>query len=285
MKFLRIKFSEDNKKAFRSIHPGFEIEFNPNLSSSEIEPIGLAGLNGSGKSNLLELISEIFYYLDSLLLNYPSSIIKEKKPYSFEFDYAMPIKYYNPFSSKDSFNYQSEDKYFIVRVTKVSDKDPQYFLSSIKNYLIEKSDKKISIQSELYGKEILPPNEAIKYLLPKNIIAYTSGLNELLSNAYYRMQFHYFNDYKEQLKQASKFQIERSRLFFSDNDSNALVFISNYLLGNSKVLNIINSIVKISGIHSFRITIRFHGHRNRKIKFNQDLTKRIELLKRCSTML
>ena len=73
MKLLRIKIPKDLKQPFRSLHPGFTIQFNPNLKSKDIEPIGLAGLNGSGKSNLLELISEIFYYLDSQHLEFPRS--------------------------------------------------------------------------------------------------------------------------------------------------------------------------------------------------------------------
>jgi len=286
MKLLRLKYSEENKEPFRSIQPGFEIEFNPRLDIQGIEPIGLAGLNGSGKSNLLELISEIFYYLDSLQLDFPSSKIKETKQYSFEIDYAVHSSNFHGFNNKNkAMVFSSNAPYFIVRIIKQSKNQPSYMFTSVISYYSPKLQRQNNnnSQSTIDWQNMSLSNPNITYLLPKFIVAYTSGQNELLSNAYYRMQFHYFNDYSIQLKQASKFQMERSRLFFSDNNSNASVFISNYILGNPEALDIIKTVVKIDRLHSFRITIRFCDYKNDEIIFNQDLERRIELLRRCST--
>jgi len=105
----------------------------------------------------------------------------------------------------------------------------------------------------------------------------------LLSNAYYKIQFHYFNEYRDSIKSSNKFYIDSSRLFFSDNLSNASVFVSNYLLGDQGRLAVLNDIVKIEKLHSFRITIRFASHKGKEIQLNHDLETRIDKLKRCAT--
>jgi len=181
--------------------------------------------------------------------------------------------------------FSSNAPYFIVRIIKQSKNQPSYMFTSVISYYSPKLQRQNNnnSQSTIDWQNMSLSNPNITYLLPKFIVAYTSGQNELLSNAYYRMQFHYFNDYSIQLKQASKFQMERSRLFFSDNNSNASVFISNYILGNPEALDIIKTVVKIDRLHSFRITIRFCDYKNDEIIFNQDLERRIELLRRCST--
>lgn len=285
MKLLRIKLSERLKEPFRSLHPGFEISFTPDLTRREIEPVGLAGLNGSGKSNLLELISEIFYYLDSLQLNFPTSTVKEDKSFGFEIDYALPLIGSTLQHVRPNESFLHDDNYFIVRIVKDIDVMPTYRTISVKGYQ-EERDK-------LAREEHLPTasvrwnevQENVKYLLPNKILAYTSGQNELLSNAFYKMQFHYFNDYTKQLKQATKFHVDNSRLFFSDNQSNASIFIANYLLGDSEALDVLNQIIKIERLYSFRITIRYANFRGKEVIFNRDLEMRIKRLKNCATTL
>lgn len=294
MKLLRIKIPDDLKQPFRSLHPGFTIQFNPNLNSKDIEPIGLAGLNGSGKSNLLELASEIFYYLDSQHLEFPTPSVKDEKVYGFEIDYALPFTFDNPFITFDSPGYTFDDKYFVVRIIKPIDGYTTYAITSANHYLKELDRTKLedskkfkadwkSIEFRDKNKQI---NKNISQLLPRKVFAYTSGNNELLSNSYYKMQFHYFNDYKRKLKTGSKFYFDSSRLFFSDLNSNASVFIANYLLGEKKAIEYINDVVKVKDLHSFRITIRYadrSGSRMKEIKFNQDLDRRVKLLKNCAT--
>lgn len=55
---------------FRGLPAGYEIVFrqlSERLSDERVnvEPLCLVGLNGSGKSNVLEVLAEIFYYLES----------------------------------------------------------------------------------------------------------------------------------------------------------------------------------------------------------------------------
>ena len=63
MKIIRLKFTSD----FKGLKKDFEIIFdekNDNIKS--FEPICFVGLNGSGKSNILEALADIFYYLENV---------------------------------------------------------------------------------------------------------------------------------------------------------------------------------------------------------------------------
>ena len=50
---------------FRGLKADYKIEFNNHTNTDRIEPICFVGLNGSGKSNVLEAISEAFFYLEA----------------------------------------------------------------------------------------------------------------------------------------------------------------------------------------------------------------------------
>lgn len=293
MKILRVKLPENLKEPFRSLHPGFEISFYPSLNNKNIEPIGLAGLNGSGKSNLLELISEVFYYLDSLNLEFPTNAVKDDKEFGFEIDYALPFNFDNPFITfDDASGYKFDEPYFIVRSQKAINGQASYQITSINHYEAQrkyeeaKKRKDKSIEPfQAVWKSIDLGSENISHLLPKKIFAYTSGQNEQLSNCYFKMQFHYFNDYKNKIKAGSKFYFDSSRLFFCDNSAGASIFISNYLLANENSLKELNDVIKMEELHSFRITIRYSDLKGNEIKFSQDLEKKIQALKSCATTL
>ncbi len=291
MKLLRIKLPDDLEEPFRSLQPGFEINFYPNLKSEVIEPIGLAGLNGSGKSNLLELISEIFYYLDSLNLDFPSQSVKEEKKFGFEIDYALPVSPSSPPVQDNDLEYSLNDRYVVIRVIKTVDGELMYMVTILPDYNKERLSRG---NRELQGDEddeyianwvhVVKEHENIRHYLPDKILAYTSGHNEQLSNCYYKMRFHYFNDYCNRISDGqTAFYIDSSRLFFCDNNTHASIFIANNLLADKEALKKLNTVVGITELHSFRITIRFTDISGEPIKFNQDLQKKIRLLKNCAT--
>ncbi len=58
-----------------------------------IEPICLVGLNGSGKSNLIEALSEIFCFMDLLCLEYVSATqVKKVIPPPFVVEYLLLVQ-------------------------------------------------------------------------------------------------------------------------------------------------------------------------------------------------
>jgi len=77
MRLIRLKINQPN--GFRSLKKGFEIYFLRDFhfnDATEFNPYILAGTNGSGKSNVLEALAEIFFHLDCIYVS--------KKPNHFE---------------------------------------------------------------------------------------------------------------------------------------------------------------------------------------------------------
>lgn len=89
MKLIKLKILEE----FRSLRPsGFEINFHAaelNDELTKFHPFCLAGLNGSGKSNVLEALSNIFYHLECCTNNYPDYGFSknESSPNSYDLEY------------------------------------------------------------------------------------------------------------------------------------------------------------------------------------------------------
>lgn len=74
MKLIKLKIGE----RFRSLPSNFEIKFQPEfdgLDVLEFRPYCLVGLNGCGKSNVLEALAHIFYHLELCVsVNLPTQI-------------------------------------------------------------------------------------------------------------------------------------------------------------------------------------------------------------------
>ncbi|MDP2851568.1 MAG: restriction system-associated AAA family ATPase [Sulfuricurvum sp.] len=261
MKLLSIKLLGDT--SFRSLAQGFEIKFSSKLSE-HIQPKCIIGLNGSGKSNLLELLSEIFFYIEEYLMQVEKNTLLEKKDFDFELEYLLPL-------SKVSFllqlGFEKIDKYIQVKIRKENSGYPVF---SIKRY---ESNKPYIVQTE-----------RLASFLPSKIIGYSSGMNELISNPYLKMNFQYFKDYEESLKNNFTYHFDTSRLFFMSYESNNLIVVANFLLAESKKLKIFHQELKIDSLNSFRIKIRFQDYDNKVILVPDDIGKDIEKLKSCATI-
>lgn len=101
MKLLRLKIGNLPKgQYFRSLHAGFEIEFRKldleNLQNLYVfDPFCLVGLNGSGKSNVLEALTAIFFHLECCAARYKPASFWEFfhpevcNPDAFELEYLI----------------------------------------------------------------------------------------------------------------------------------------------------------------------------------------------------
>jgi len=262
MKLLRLKLHD----LYRSLD--FDQQKFPKLElvNNEIDPICLVGLNGSGKSNLLELVADIFYRVESDLLNYqvassqkpyiPYSNNKTKKEIYFEIDYRI----------------KSEDKFFFVRITRLP-KTKQPSVSLFKNEKFDELEEELSY------------NIDCRNYLPK-IIAYTSGLNDLLSMPFIELQDYYAREVTHQVKALDNYDAEilEPNLLLMDFDSNAAIIVSNYLLNEPSKLEIFDKFARIKGLSSFKIVIQLDKvHGNKKVLLPNELKKIIADLKSCAT--
>lgn len=268
MKLIRLKLLSE----FRGLAKGFEIEFTNNkINPKSIEPICLIGLNGSGKSNVLEVISEIFYYLETFSKAKKSEIKNYKKNFGFEIEYYLSNNIFNKNKSSDQ---RAAKSYQIkIFVKKLLDEAP----------IVYAYDEEFEYVNQ--------DPENFKSYLPEQIIAYSSGMNELISNPYIKIDFDYFEDFKELFKGKNIQHIEENRMFFMDYDANKLITICNFLfdkpLENNSDLGVVNTKIfetelKIKSLHSFSIEINLNQKYTISLPFF--LSSALDNLKKCASL-
>jgi len=284
MQLIRLKLLSE----FRSLSPDFEIKFSQEPVPAELDqlisPICLVGKNGTGKSNTLELLCEIFFYLDSLLLNYPSESLLAKKQFGFELEYKFNVvegETYETWIDK-KFQWSNTERHVKV-VKSPNEEGPVY-------YLVDSNEQPSAVQRT---KDTLREvKEKVKKLLPNKVIGYSSGLNELISNPFLKMQFHYFHEYQKRLEEYVLDGFEDGSLFFMNYESNAAVVVANFLMQHEKKLAVLDDTLEISGLESFRIVIEQGNFfdvdsdaraNEEKVDILTYFTKEIQFLKQIST--
>lgn len=248
-------------KDFRSLTANKEYKFNVTEKEARLSTKCFAGLNGSGKSNMLELLSEVFYYLDYCQLAHGDKKQKEGKGFGFEIEYLLPMSELNREVLYGEPVRQS--KWMHARINKPIDEKPRF---SLKPKGTENS-------------EYRRVDDFTHLMLPTNIIAYTSGQNELVSNPFYKLKYHYF---REVTKLGEHLETS-DRMFYIDDSNNFNVFLANFLLGDIRKVNTVKEVYDISGLNSFRITINLHNYVNNKIKRSKEANEIINKLIACAT--
>lgn len=264
MKLLRVKILGEN---FRSLTANIDYDFNETHYEKTLSTKIFAGLNGSGKSNFLELLAEIFYYLERTRLNNTPKSYIENKNFGFELEYILP-------SSKKNFwiveNHKkigevlNLDKPINTDVHVRIKKDLEGFLEM--TYSLIDEDNFITVIDNFSD------------FLPQQIIAYTSGENELLSNPFIRLRYHYFSEMMN-----SQNDFFNHRFYFLDQESNYAIFVANMLLGQPYPLKYIKDIFKIDDLYSFRITFNYKHNTKVASKIFEQKLHLLEPLKACAT--
>jgi restriction system-associated AAA family ATPase len=254
MKLLRLNLGVD----FRSLAAGFEIDFLCEWDQErcfEFHPYCLAGRNGSGKSNVLEALAAIFYHLECIYLDY--------RPDGFEFDEQVtPAGFRAEECTPDAF----ELEYFIanygqvsrmkwsassrgtvarVRITKNEGHRPEV-------HWVNRADFEDTTNTELSRAEA-------KAFLPKYIIGYSSGHNEILSLPFFKMRFINFDEYRDHLIKDVPYNGKpEGRMIYVDDQHSQAILICHFLFPSEAVTKVFQERVGLKGIRRFRIIIRRH---------------------------
>ena len=190
MKLIRFKLN--NEKGFRSLPKGFEIHFLRDFhfkDATDFNPYILAGLNGSGKSNILEALAEIFYHLDCMFL--------DRRPDYFD----VSDENQDGFNPELSLIEAYELEYFTFLE---SDIFPGLdLLQKAEIHIVKKANERPKInwvnQEEFRKTKELSRFES-KALLPEFVVGYASGLNQTLSLPFFKSRFLQYDAYLENLK-------------------------------------------------------------------------------------
>lgn len=306
MKLISVKILGGD---FRSLAENKLYKFNYSFRTERLSTKVFAGLNGSGKSNFLELFSEIFYYLEICQLATVSKAEKRNKNFGFEIEYYLPKTKEN---IKDLF---AEDFKQVVEeyiknnlpLTKYSreefekqyyrdiDKLEQSEFERIADQLLKDNHVHVRITKQL-GVEpeycLVPQDGEVNTrlvknrtneILPTKVIAYTSGQNELLSNPYYKLKYHYFKEFSKREAPKEIELAENHRLFFLDYSTNFSIFVANMLLGDEQKLSYLKKVLNVNHLQAFRITINMIDVYKKAIPVSDALLRNINKLKLCTT--
>lgn len=299
MKLLKLKI--ENKEGFRSLQEGFEINFHTLADADDMlhfRPFCFAGLNGSGKSNVLEALANIFYHLEICVARYLPERLKDLEnfnrtictPDAFSLEYLIANK---------SANYNNFDNLQRVVIAKKVGEEP-----GIKVYDYPFENENIVIPNPRQRNEdqeriILNSNGkklevGDKIYLPDHIIGYSSGENEILSLPFIKSRLLHLDEYRQATENKHlSFDEPENSLIYIDRNMSQAVLLACLLFENENALASLRNIdnTGILDLRSFRMNIHLydfifqddkqHSYSVPIFKLLED--KQLKSLKECST--
>lgn len=285
MKLISLEIGEK----FRSLHSGFKIDFH-SLSESdmysmlEFQPFCFAGLNGSGKSNILEALASIFYHLELCVAKFrPKSLNKYfreeiSSPDVFTLVYLIGEK------DNPDVKFTGFSKITIVKEKGIA---PKMYRQKIDiPFLFEEKKTEISltpIKTTSYTQ-----SADGKVYLPDIIVGYSSGENEILSIPFIKNRLVHFDEYKEAIIKNYDYLEPESSLIYIDANMSQAVLLSILLFENDITLKPLEKELQIKGMRSFRMNLNLHTIYHDKEKKSssqilQQLNPGIDKLKTCAS--
>lgn len=253
VRLLRLKLHHD----FNSLKASEFALRKIGKSRERLSPICLVGLNGSGKSNLIEVLSEIFCHVELSLLPW-KSITKDQRASELCFDLE-----YQLLSSTAA-------KPTTVRLEKPN-RQPVVFK-------VVHNDRE----------EIVSGAEQCLALLPTRVLGYSSGLNETISISYFRTAAIYSQEVLAQARRekdepnANLSDVPDSRTFFMDYEFNALILVANYLLQPRPRLELFRENVRIDSLNAFDIRYRSNYQGNKQVELTRELQGYLDAIRSCA---
>lgn len=287
MKLLKFEIGElPKEKQFRSLHSGFKVEFHSldNKGTKAMEsfsPFCFAGLNGSGKSNVLEALASIFFHLECCVNKFkPNAFEKNFRPHecnpdSFTLEYLIGQIENNPYSV------EFFDK---ITIQKEAEKPPKMFRQS---FPFTKDKEELPVSLEPRFDTQFPQSAEGKRYLPDIIVGYSSGENEILSLPFRKSHLMNFDKYREDYLKNYKFEEPENSLIYIDNEMSQAVLLACLLFEDDETLKPLKKELGIIGIRSFRINLNeqdlLYGKNNKTESILNHIKEVIEKLKKCSS--
>lgn len=288
MKLLKLEIGElPKEKQFRSLHSGFKVElhnYNTKKGLKAMEsfsPFCFAGLNGSGKSNVLEALSSIFFHIECCVAKFrPQSFENHFRRHECNPD-AFILEYLIGQHNSKGYTLENYDK---ITIIKEEHQEPLMFRQ---RYPFSKEDEMIPV-SLLPKLDLREPQPAEgKDYLPQIIVGYSSGENEILSLPFRKSRLINFDKFSEDYIKKYRFEEPENSLIYVDADMSQAVLLSCLLYENKDTLKPFKKELGIVGLRSFRMNIKIFPKYNIATKKQevliQHITDKLEELKKCAS--
>lgn len=180
MRLNRLKLVGRYKSIVGTEQQPFTYTFKPN--SYGYSPICLVGLNGSGKSNFIELIADIFGYADRYFN--PQYECAEDLTYDFEIEYQIK-------GGSVLRTVLLKCTGSNLKMLYIEDERPlSYGTNELENYQLDQMVELLGIFDEVQSD--------FHEMLPTNVIAYSSGNNQGLSSVFAKAQLSFYDVVRKQ---------------------------------------------------------------------------------------
>lgn len=285
MKLISLEIGEK----FRSLHAGFKMEFHSLKEEglaemSKFQPFCFVGLNGSGKSNVLEALTAIFFHMESCVAKYkPNSFATQFRPQICSPD-AFTLEYL--ILRKGEKDYKNEN-FYKVTIQKELGKAPRLFHQLYPfSEFVKIEEESINPPKQKRNQE--PEPAPAKLYLPEVIVGYSSGENEILSIPIRKSRLINFDKYRQDSIDNRPFEEPENSLIYIDAEMSQAVLLSCLLLEDNEALKPLEKELGIVGLHSFRMNINNYelyksNEDNKTVKLLNHCKLIIEQLKKCTT--
>lgn len=284
MKLLSLELGSQ----FRSLHAGFKIDFHRLTDAgvdtmTQFQPFCFAGLNGSGKSNVLECLVAIFHHIEMCVAKY--------RPEEFETNFRRDVCHPDAFTLKYLICSHNKKAYVlaladIVTISKEKGKEPVMTVEPGPFYTEKKGIKPrvVSLTKSARSKESAPGKE----FLPDLVVGYSSGENEILSLPFIKNRLIHFDEYKESVKEGYSFDEPETSLLYIDEEMSQAVLLACILYENPETtLKPLRDELGIVGIRSFRMNLNNQAlhieEHQKKQPILEHINEKIDQLKRCAS--
>ena len=235
------------------------------------DPLCLIGPNGTGKSQFLQILTEIFQSV---------------------FHACLPNE--ERLESNSDLQFEIE---YLIRPDKDKEKEPVHVLISRQSENRRRPRLTIVKKKENEWEECDLSAKSTQELLPHKVIGYTSGENETLSLPFLVSRSGYAEDVRKMaFSNNAQAEVYDTRLMLIDYGTNLEVVVSNLLMNDGKQLKAILEDAKLKDIHSFRCIIqlahsavpklpgRMKSNSKRKgVQLTPELEEYLDNLQNCAT--